>query len=132
MLPVVVDIAILQQRCANGLLRAALDVQFRRIVGSDDRDDAWHLLSRCKVETGDGAGANRALHQHRMHDVRHCEFRGIARATCHLQPAIDPIDTLSDVCHETLRQAETVCNARCTARRNRTCLKPFCVAGRAP
>jgi len=56
-----------------------------------------HRARRFDVEPDDAAGADRALHQHRMHRAGG-EFGGVARGRGDLQPTVDAIDALSDDC----------------------------------
>ena len=90
-------------------------------------------LRRIEVEADDRAGADRALHQHRVHDIRYREFGGVvARPVTFSRPSTRSMPCPMLAMGRSSRQADAVCNARSTARRNRICLNPFCLAGRAP
>jgi hypothetical protein len=88
MLAIEVDFPVLRQRCLHGLLRAAVDAQLPHIVWRDDGEHARHRVCGRKLEAGDGARPDRALHQHYLHDIRHRKLRGITCTAGRLQPAI--------------------------------------------
>jgi hypothetical protein len=79
-LAVEMNVQILQQRCTHRLRRPAVGMQFQCLLRRDDCQHTRHRLGRRKIETHDDPCADRALHQHRVHDIRHLELRCVASA----------------------------------------------------